>query len=161
MKRIRLFMILSPILLILVIVVWLVLHLLTLCIEGRAQTHAEMRDQAEIAIKKTGGADVLEKEAKTVLDNFRARPNERWVDVKNGGSNCPAILKLYTLLSPYGHAPWVVEDKKGLPAHVVIRFGSHTHYAYIWIFDPADMPLEKTEGVEHLSGTVYLAEKNE
>ena len=70
-------------------------------------------------------------------------------------------MKLYSLLGPDGNSLWVVADKKGLPAHVVIRFGSHAHYAYVWMFDPADMPFGKIEEVEHLSGTVYLAEKNE
>ncbi len=161
MKRIRFLIMLAIILLILAIVGWVVLHLLAVCIEGPARPHTEMKEQAEIAMKEAGGADVLEKEAKAILNNFRARPNEEWADVENGGRNYPATVKLYTQLSPYGLGPWAVADKKGLPAHVVIRFGSHAHYAYIWIFDPADMSLGKIEGVEHLSGTVYLAEKNE
>ena len=168
MKRVRLLMILALILLILAIVGWFVLHLLVVCIEGRPRTHAEMKEQAEIAMKETGGADVVEKEAKAILSNFRARPRsiEGWdndgdVDVENGGRNYPAIVKLDSLLSPHGPDLWVVADKKGLPAHVVIRFGSHAHYAYIWMFDPAGMPLGEIEGVEHLGGTVYLAEKNE
>jgi hypothetical protein len=119
-----------------------------------------MKEQAEIAMKETGGADVLEKEAKAILSSFRTRPNE-WGDVSNDERNYPAIMKLYSLLGPDGNSLWVVADKKGLPAHVVIRFGSHAHYAYIWMFDPADMPLGKIERVERLSGTVYLAEKNE
>ena len=147
--------------LILAIFGWLVLHLLVVCIEGCPRTHAEMKEQAEIAMKETGGADVLEKEAKAILSKCRARPNEGWVEVSNNGRNYPAIVKLDSLLSPHGPDLWVVADQKGLPAHVVIRFGSHAHYAYIWMFDPADMPLGKIEEVEHLSGTVYLAEKNE
>ncbi len=154
-------MIFALTLLILAIVGWLVLHLLTVYIEGPARSHAELKEQAEIAMKETGGADVLGKEAKAILSNFRARPNEGWLDVENGGRNYPATMKLCTLLSPYGHDSWVVADEKALPAHVVIRFGSHAHYAYIWMFDPADMPLGEIEGVEHLGGTVYLAEKNE
>jgi hypothetical protein len=43
----------------------------------------------------------------------------------------------------------------------VIRFGSHAHYEYVWIFDPAHVPLGKIEGVEHLGGAVYLSEKNQ
>ena len=128
-------------------------------IQGRPQTHAELKEQAEIALKEAGGADVLEKEAKAILSSFRTRPNG-WVDVENPERNYPTIMKLHSLLSP-DDFPWVVADKNGLPAHVVIRFGSHAHYAYVWIFDPADMPLGETKGVEHLSGTVYLSEKNE
>jgi hypothetical protein len=119
-----------------------------------------MKDQAEIAVEEAGGADVLEKEAKTILGNFRAKPSAWEADVGNRGRDYPATVKLYTLLPPYGDS-WVVADEKSLPAHVVIRFGSHAHYAYIWIFDPADTPLGKIEEVEHLSGAVYLSEKNE
>ncbi len=71
------------------------------------------------------------------------------------------ITKLHSLLSPDGHYPWVVTDQKSLPAHVVIRFGSHAHYAYVWIFDAAHVPLEKIEGVEHLSGAVSYSETNQ
>src|ERR1017187_10495982 len=117
--------------LILAIVGWLVLHLLVVCIEGRPRSHAELKEQAEIAMKETGGIDVLEKEAKAILSKFRARPDERWVDCSNDERNYPAIVKLYSLLGPNGNSLWVVADEKGLPAHVVIRFGSHAHYAYI------------------------------
>lgn len=147
--------------LILAIIGWLVVQLLVVYIQGRARSHAEMKVEAELAIKATGGADVLGKEAKAILSNFRARPNDGFADVKDSKRNYPATMKLYTLLSPNGHYPWVVADEKTLPAHVVIRFGSHARYAYIWMFDPADMPLGKIKGVEHLSGTVYLAERNE
>lgn len=144
---------------ILAIVGWLVLHQLAIYIQGPARSHAEMKEQAEMAMKEAGGADVLGKEAKAILNNLRA-PN-RYVDVANGGKDYPVTVKLHALLSPYGHTPWVVAGKEGLPAHVVIRFGSHAHYAYIWLFDPADIPLGKIEGVEHLGGAVYLSEKNE
>jgi len=155
-------MVLALILLILAIVGWLVLHLLVIYyIEGPARPHAELREEAEIAMKEAGGADVLGKEAKAILSNYRARPNEGWAGIVNGGRNYSAVLKLSSLLCPCKHDLWVVADEKGLPAHVVIRFGSHAHYAYVWMFDPADMPLGKIEGVEHLGGTVYLAEKNE
>ena len=148
--------------LILAIVGWRVLHLLVVVyIDGRPRSHAELKEQAEIAMKETGGADVLQKEAKVILRKFRARPNEGWVEVSNNGRDYPAIVKLDSLLSPHGPDLWVVADKKGLPAHVVIRFGSHAHYAYIWMFDPADLPVGTIEEVEHLSGTVYLAEKND
>ena len=160
-RRIKRFRFLMILLLILAIIGWLVLHLLAVWIEGPARPHSEMKEQAEIAIDEVGGAGVLEKEAKAILSSFRARPNEWWRDVDDGGSDNPVIVKLSTLLSPRGGHPWVVADKKGLAAHVVIRFGSHARYAYIWIFDSGDSPLGKIEGVEHLSGTVYLAEKNE
>ena len=60
--------------LILAIVGWLVLHLLVVRFEARPRSHAELKEQAEIAMKETGGAGVLEKEAKAILSKFRARP---------------------------------------------------------------------------------------
>ena len=151
------------VLLILAIVGWLVLHLLVVFYsDGPARSHAEMKEQAEIAIKKVGGAAVLEKEAKAILSKYRARPGELWTDGGNDVRNYPVIMKLSTLLPPpYKYDFWVVEDEESLPAHVVIRFGSHAHYEYIWVFDPADMPLGKIEGVEHLGGTVYLSERSQ
>ncbi len=107
-------------------------------------------------MRDAGGAGAFEKEVTFILSNFKARSD--WQ------TNCPAITKLHSLLSPDGHYPWVVTDQNylpKLPAHVVIRFGSHAHYAYLWIFDPAHVPLEKIEGVEHLGGTVYLSTRNQ
>lgn len=130
------------------------LHFLVGCSE-HPRSHSDMKQQAETAIRDAGGADALEKEAKLVLNNFQVGSD--WE------TNCPAITKLHSLLSPDGHYPWVVTDQanhQNLPAHVVIRFGSHAHYAYVWIFDPAHVPLGKIEGVEHLGGAVYLSERN-
>ena len=121
---------------------------------GRPLSHSDLRQQAETAIREAG-VDALEKEAKFVLSDYQVGSD--WQ------TNCPAITKLQSLLSPNGHFPWVVTDHDhlpSLPAHVVVRFGSHAHYAYVWIFDPAHVPLEKTGGVEHLGGAVYLSETN-
>ena len=123
--------------------------------------HSELKKRAEIAIKEAGGTDVLVKEATTILSQLRTGPRDGLFDYENDEKNYPATVKLQALLSPKGYEYWVVEDKKGLPAHVTIRFGTHARYRYIWVFDPADMPLGEIEGVEHLSGAVYLSEKNE
>lgn len=140
---------------------WLFLHLYLVSNVGRARSYAEMKEQAELAMKEAGGADVLDKEAKSFVSIFRAAPNLNWADIENCDGKYRAIIKLFNLLSPYGHSPWFVADQKGLPAHVVIRFGSHFHYEYLWIFDPADMPLGQVERAEQLSRTVYLGKTNE
>ena len=111
-------------------------------------------------MKEVGDAGVLGKEAKAILSNDRSAEEE--YRLVTDTRNYPATVKLWShLWAPAGPDAWVAKAQKGLPAHVVLRFGSHAHYAYVWMFDPADMPLGKIEGVEHLSGTVYLAEKNE
>jgi hypothetical protein len=152
MKRIRL-----PIMhaVILGMLAWIAFQFLVGFSNERLQSKDDMKQQAETAIRDSGGADALEKEAKFVLSNFQVGSD--WE------TNCPAITKLYSILSPNGHYPWLVTDQeiqKNLPAHVVVRFGSHDYYEYVWIFDPAHVPLEKIEGVEHLGGAVYLSEKN-
>jgi hypothetical protein len=144
-------------------VAWITLQLLAGCSEKGSRASSDMRQQAETAIRDVGGTDALGKEAKFILSNFQAGSD--WQ------TNCPAITKLHSLLSPDGHYPWVVKDYEylpNLPAHVVIRFGSHANYEYVWIFDPAHVPFDpadvppgKSEGVEHLGGAVYLSEKNQ
>ncbi len=150
MKRIRL-----PIMraVILSMVAWIAVQFLVGCSEDRSRSNGDMKLQAETAIREAGAVDVLEKEAKFILSNSQVGSD--WQ------TKCPAIANLHSLLSPVGHYPWVVTDQKNLPAHVVIRFGSHARYAYVWIFDPAHVSLEKIDGVEHLGGAVYLSEKNQ
>ena len=146
----------------LAMVAWINLQFLVGCSENRSRANGDMRQQAETAIRDAGGTVVLEKEAKFILSNVQVGSD--WKTASNSGSNCPAITKLHSLLSPNGHYPWVVTDQEylpNLPAHVVIRFGSHAHYEYVWIFDPAHVPPGKIEGVGHLGGAVYLSEKNQ
>ena len=123
---------------------------------GRPLSHSDLKQQAEAAIRDAGGVDALEKEAKSVLTTFQVGSD--WA------TNCPAITKLDSLLNPqHGPDSWVMRDQEylpNLPAHVVIRFGSHAHYEYVWNFDPAHVPLGKIEGAAHLGGAVYLSEKN-
>lgn len=137
-------------------VAWITLQFLVGCSEDRSKLNGDMKQQAETAIRDAGRAEALEKEAKFIISNFQVGSD--WE------TNCPAITKLDSLLNPHDKDSWVITDQKylpNLPAHVVIRFGSHAHYAYVWIFDPANVPLEKLEGVEQLSGAVYLSEKNQ
>lgn len=162
---------------------WIGWRLFFICLEGWPRSHTCMKELAEIAIIKAGGAAVLEKEAKVVLANCRPENEEEWVMcfLRGDETNHPAIMKLHSLLSPDGHIPWLrphdvfeegrfflndgtiamaVTNRCELPPHVVIRFGSHSHYEYIWIFDPAHVPLEKIGGVENLTGAVYLSQLN-
>ena len=145
----------DPFPVILAMVAWIALQFFVGCSEDRSRSNDDMKQQAETAIRDAGGADALEKKAKFILSNFQVGSD--WE------TNCPAITKLDSLLNPPVKDSWVVVDEKNLPAlpaHVVVRFGSHAHYEYVWIFDPAHVPLEKIEGVEHLSGAVYLSERN-
>jgi len=156
MKRIRL-----PIMhaVVLAMVAWMAFQFLVGCSEERTPSYAAMKQQAKAAIRDAGGGDALEIEAKFILSNFQV--GSYWINTSDSGTNWPAITKLTFLLSPSKADSWVVKDQKNLPAHVVVRFGSHAKYAYVWIFDPAHVPLAKIKGAEHLSGAVYLSERNQ
>lgn len=143
----------------LLIFAWIALQFLVGCSENRSRSPDDMKQQAETAIKDSGGTDALGKEAKVILSRFQVGSD--WDTTSSRGSSCPLISKLHSLLSPDGHFPWVVTDQGNLPAHIVIRFGSHARYAYVWIFDPAHVPLGNIAGVEHLGDVVYLSEKNQ
>ena len=139
------------------VVAWIAFQFLLGCSEGRSQSNGDMKQQAETAIRDAGGPDALGNEAKFILSNVQVGSDWK--------TNCPAITKLDSLLNPQrGTDSWVMRDQEHLPnvpAHVVIRFGSHAHYEYVWIFDPAHVPLGKIEGVGHLGGAVYLSEENQ
>ena len=124
---------------------------------GRPLSHSGLKQQAEAAIRDAGGTDALEKEAKFILSNYQV--GSHWK------TNCPAITKLDSLLNPKkGRDSWVRRYQEMLPtlqAHVVIRFGSHSHYEYVWIFDPTNAPRGGWEGVDNLGGAVYLSQKNQ
>lgn len=138
-------------------VAWITLQFLMGCSENRSRSDGDMKQQAETAIRDAGGTDALGKEAKVVLSNFQVGSDWK--------TNCSAITKLDSLLNPQrGTDSWIMRDQEylpNLPAHVVIRFGSHARYEYVWVFDPAHVPLGKIEGAEHLGGAVYLSEKNQ
>ena len=141
----------------LAMVAWIVLQFLAGCSDNRSQSNGDMKQQAKTAISDAGGEAALENEAKSVLSKFQV--GSEWE------ANCPAITKLDFMLNPQnGPDSWVVKEDEhhsNLPAHVVIRFGSHAHYAYVWIFDPAHVPLGMIEGDEHLGGAVFLSEENQ
>lgn len=142
---------------ILAMVAWLTSQFLVGCSEGRSRSNVDMMQRVEAAIRGAGGADALGNEAKSILSNFQVGSDWK--------ASCPAVAKLDSLLNPQrGTDSWIMRDQEylpNLPAHVVIRFGSHAHYEYVWIFDPAHVPLGKFEGVEHLGGAVYLSKKNQ
>ena len=126
-----------------------------------SRSFEEMENEAVLAVRRVGGTTVLEEEAKAVLRAFRSTPNHSWEGVSKQGRACPAIVDLNAALSPDGIFPWVEPARGGLPDHVVIRWGSHARYAYIWIFDDLQSSLGQVHTVRHLEGTLYLSERNE
>ncbi len=143
---------------VLAMVAWIPLQFLVGCTDVRSQSQDNMKQQAEIAISDAGGADILGREAKVILSNYQ--PGLDWMTLSDEGANAPAIMRVQSLLAPLERNPWVVKARGDIPAHVVIRFGSHRHYEYVWIFDPAHVPTGKIERVEHLNGAVYLSKVN-
>ena len=128
---------------------------------GQHPSYQDMKAQAASAIRQVGGVEVLEKEAKYLLEHFGTQPgNWRRVD-GDEEKNCQSIAKLRLLLtSPHGMSDFWTSGgnlEEGVPAHVEVRFGTHFYYLYLWIYDGAHLPSRQIEGLEHLNGTVYLS----
>jgi len=83
----------------LVMLMYFTLHHIVRKLVVPQHSHAEMKLQAITAIKAVGGADVLENEAKFILNNFQ--PASEWDPTSNGATNWPAIIKLDSLLSSH------------------------------------------------------------
>ena len=129
----------------------------------KTYSYNTLKAQADSAISQVGGAEVLEKEVKYLLGHFgAARGNWRGVDADEE-KNCPAIAKLRLLLTTsYGRSDFWTSGGNlsgDVPAHVEVRLGTHAYYLYLWIFDGEHLPSRQIEGLEHLNGTVYLANK--
>ncbi len=130
---------------------------------GRARSYEELQAQAETAVKLAGGVELLGKEARTVLSQFGARQDHySWPSGPTDETESQSIMKLQSDLAPLGHKPWIVPRTQKIPAHVTVRFGTHSRYAYVWIFDPDDPPVRNVEGIiKHVGGGVYLSKTNE
>ena len=127
------------------------------CNFSRMPSYDDMKKSAEKAVTDVGGASVLGKEAADLLDMFHSGLITRTVG-RGAGSE---ILKLHDLLAPKQRSPWIVDDRDNFPAHVVVRFGSHKRYAYVYIFDPEAMPEDTCDWLEPIDGSVFFGTQNQ
>lgn len=107
--------------------------------------------QIQAAIQQAGGNEVLQKEAAKAILSYNEGANSPDV------TNCPALTRMASLVG--GEIVDVVPDGGdgvGVPAHVLIRRGSHFDYQFIYIFGPGLVPSTNNLKIELVSGTIYL-----
>ena len=120
----------------------------------------ELRQQLAMGLSQLDKKELLGKEVKNAIQCG----GEQLEDT----SNCPAIMQLHAILNPNpAHAPWLREGHgeipgllPALPAHVVIRFGTHRSYGYALLFEePHDFP--PSLQIDHVGGCVYFSRTNQ
>lgn len=122
--------------------------------------HMPMKSKVSNAIHEAGGIGALKNEVDALLRIYAANPDAGDPLVSNVNTTFPTIRKLTTLLSPNGHDPWIAPAHDAIPAHVVIRFGSHRRYEYVWLFDSSNVLPNELMGAECLADAVYLSTQN-
>jgi hypothetical protein len=128
----------------------------------RPKTFAELRLEADAAIAQAGGCGALSAEAAEVLFAARSeRGDAEYFRIEDWHRRAPAIAKACDILSPFGHSPWLGRTRSAdaLP-HVVIRFGTHSSYAWLLIFAPENAPVEETNPMIRLGENIYLSQEN-
>jgi hypothetical protein len=108
-------------------------------------------EQIQAAIQKSGGEEVLRKEAAGAI--------LRDPDGKGsfGFTNCPAITKMASVVG--GEIIDIIPDGAdgiGVPAHVLIRRGSHFDYQFIYIFGTGSVSAANNREIELVNGPIYL-----
>jgi hypothetical protein len=116
--------------------------------------------QIRAAIQAVGGEKVLQKEAAEAISRFGK------TDGSNGFSvtNFTSIAKMAAIVG--GEVIDVTPadtDGIGVPAHVLVRRGSHFNYQFIYIFGTESPPATNNLSLELIEGATYLrntAKKN-
>jgi hypothetical protein len=112
--------------------------------------------QIQQAIQKAGGEKVIEKEASETLAHFGDDDSVK-IFYDSDFTNCPAITNMASLLGGQVMGIWTAgADGIGVPAHVLIRRGSHFDYQFIYIFGTGSVPATNNLSIELISGTIYL-----
>lgn len=123
-------------------------------------TPEELRQQLVMGLSQLDKKELLEQELKNIIQS-------KGKNLKNS-SKCQIVMQLHTILNPdTAHAPWFQEGHceieglfPALPAHVVIRFGTHRSYGYALMFD-AQYDFPASLELEHIDGYVYFSTINQ
>lgn len=150
--------------------------------EWGAKPFSRLLFEAESVIADVGGCAVLTSEMNWVLTYDKSLYGDLFE--KDLLANAPAISKVKKKLSQNRNGPdarlWVVKEpypiykgymEKGMSnienlhsikmaEHLVIRFGTHSSYAWLLIFATDNTLKEIPNGVVHIGGTVYLSPRN-
>ena len=108
-------------------------------------------NQIQTAIQKSGGDEALENEASRAISTY----NQNASTLNN--TNCPAIAMMASLVE-VRILDVMPDDCAGLgvPAHVLIRRGSHFNYQFIYIFSAGTVPKTNNLAIDLISGSIYL-----
>jgi hypothetical protein len=107
--------------------------------------------QIQEMVQKAGGGKVLQKEA---AEAILLHVNDAH---SLGITNCPAITRMASLVG--GEIIRVDPDDTdgvGVPAHVLIRRGSHFDYQFIYIFGTGSVPATNNLKIELIRDGIYL-----
>lgn len=72
-------------------------------------------------------------------------------------TNCPSIIKMASLVD--GEVVDVEPDGVsgiGVPAHILIRRGSHSDYQFIYVFGTGKAPVTINSKLEFINDGIYL-----
>lgn len=157
MKKLCGLIIITMAIVVLIIVVSVIIVLARGDVGRPPESYMALKKRALGAIEAAGGASAVEASARDILRDDRMVLSGSVMAAEKSSS----IIRLSDLLSPtVGGDVWLKEGQERLPAHIIIRFGSHKRYCYLWVFDPQHLPLGVRGGVEKLSDAIYLAEQN-
>ena len=170
MKLIKIFLGVLVFLFLGVIALFCAVHM---CATWGAKPFPTLLREAESAIADAGGCDILASEASWVL--AYDEPHYGHSFEKELAKNAPAIYKVREKLSQNRKWPnaslWVDEPhsvykaaEKGahkieVPARVVIRFGTHSSYAWIVIFATGTTLADLPDGTVQTGTSVYVSQQ--
>jgi hypothetical protein len=109
--------------------------------------------QIEVLAQKSGGNEVLQQEATKAMLNYGNGDTTPDINI----TNCPAIIKMASLMEGE-----VVDVEPagtsgiGIPAHILIRRGSHFDYQFIYIFGVGIIPATGSSELKFIGDGIYL-----
>ncbi len=109
--------------------------------------------QIQALAQKSGGNEVLQQEATKAMLNYSNGDTTPDINI----TNCPAIIKMASLMEGE-----VVDVEPagtsgiGIPAHILMRRGSHFDYQFIYIFGVGMTPATGSSKLKFISDGIYL-----
>ena len=109
--------------------------------------------QIQSFAQKSGGNEVLQQEATKAMLNYSNGDTTPDINI----TNCPAIIKMAGLMDGR-----VVDVEPagtsgiGIPAHILIRRGSHFDYQFIYIFGVGMAPAPDSSKLKFVGDGIYL-----
>jgi hypothetical protein len=109
--------------------------------------------QIQALAQESGGNEVLQQEATKAMLNYNNGNATPDINI----TNCPAIIKMASLMTgevidvePAG------ASGIGIPAHILIRRGSHFDYQFIYIFGVGMTPSSGSSQLKFIGDGIYL-----